>query len=55
MTTAQLKMLIELALIIHEMAPPDSQRRIDAAFTALQNERDRQIDPGFHGKEWPSP
>lgn len=55
MTPEEWKLIEELALAVHEMAPPDSQCRISAAMQAVQGafqraeyERQQQEDAMFH-------
>lgn len=36
MTREQFELIVELALAVHEMAPPDRQRRIAKAFEAME-------------------
>ncbi len=43
MTRAEFKLLIEVALTLREIAPPDSQRRLDRLINALQDDESSEF------------
>ena len=45
MTKEQYDLLVELALAVHKMAPPDSQRRISRAMERVMSEAQRDVAP----------